>query len=84
MIAFTVDMALPVDPKFGKGMEERLNCMTTEQVMDVYGANMAAAHQNSMELERVIMNQYTRIDRSAGSNCRSLVGVGIWIMRRVV
>ena len=84
MIAFTVDMAPPVDPKFGKEMEERLDCMTTEQVLDVYVANMVAAHQNSIELALAIMNRNTRVDRSAGSNYRGLVGVGVWSMRRVM
>lgn len=44
--------------------------MTTEQVLDAYVANMAAVHQNSVELAQAIMNQYTQVDHLAGKIVR--------------
>jgi len=64
-ITVTVDMVPPVDPKFGTEMKERLDRMTNEQVLDAYVANMAASHQNSMDLAQ-------SIDGVAGETANSM------------
>ena len=49
-----VDIIPPVDPKFGTEFRQRLDDMTNEQVLDAYVANMAAMHQNSMDLMKMM------------------------------
>ena len=49
-LTIIVDMIPPVDPKFGTEMKQRLDDMTNEEVFDAYISNLAAMHQNSLDL----------------------------------
>lgn len=49
-LTINVDMIPPVDPKFGTEMKQRLEDMTNEEVFDAYISNLAAMHQNSLDL----------------------------------
>ena len=45
-----VDMIPPVDPKFGTEMKDRLDHVTNEQLLEAYVVNLAAMHQNSIDV----------------------------------
>ena len=60
-----VDIIPPVDPKFGTEMKERLDDMTNDQVLDAYVANVAALHQNSLDLikaQSMLLSNSTKDD----------------------
>lgn len=49
-LTILVDMIPPVDPKFGTEIKARLDDTTNEQLLEAYVVNLAAMHQNSMEV----------------------------------
>ena len=53
-----VDMIPPVDPKFGTEMKERLDHITNEQLLEAYVVNLAAMHQNSMDVMTQSVESY--------------------------
>jgi hypothetical protein len=53
-----VDMIPPVDPKFGTEIKERLDHITNEQLLEAYIVNLAAMHQNSMDVMTQSMESY--------------------------
>uniref|UniRef100_A0A7S2S604 Uncharacterized protein n=1 Tax=Eucampia antarctica TaxID=49252 RepID=A0A7S2S604_9STRA len=63
-VTLYLDMVPPVDPKFGTLLPEQLAKASTQQLLDMYAANVASMHANSHALFLLSQDEDESLDQS--------------------